>query len=290
MSWLLDGRGLEILYKAQVRSSLEYACLAWGGTANKHLAFLDKVRIIEDNNAEQEPHLITLQHRYDVAGLTVVFKVQVKRMKNPFVLVVFISQPPRQYLGKSNDEVENHFGCTWRWDLETLGRLALLAFMMSAPGRTVSPRLQCRAGYGRNVLNNHIYPGGTGKGEKHGLLQHLAPLLLSTELVRAPTLKPFPHLVGETGRVGALLSCGSWPPQRSPGATVRRRRLYGMVLGAIIHSLYNIISRDRNPMPQNPQPGQGESTRQCDSPLAESPTLDLEGCNQRIKLGGESMR
>ncbi|KAG0716301.1 hypothetical protein GWK47_010029 [Chionoecetes opilio] len=87
MSWLLDGRWLEILYKAQVRSSLEYACLAWGGAANKHLALLDKVqaravRIIEDNNAGQEPHLTTLQHRCDVAGLTVVFKVQVKRVSH----------------------------------------------------------------------------------------------------------------------------------------------------------------------------------------------------------------
>ncbi|KAG0727766.1 Calcitonin gene-related peptide type 1 receptor [Chionoecetes opilio] len=87
MSWLLDGRGLEILYKTQVRSSLEYACLAWGGAANKHLAFLDKVqaravRIIKDNNAGQEPHLTTLQHQRDVAGLTVVFKVQVKRVSH----------------------------------------------------------------------------------------------------------------------------------------------------------------------------------------------------------------
>ncbi|KAG0714247.1 hypothetical protein GWK47_001664 [Chionoecetes opilio] len=91
MSWLLDGRGLEILYKAQVRSSLEYACLAWGGAANKHLALLDKVqaravRIIENNNAGQEPHLTTLRHRRDVAGLTVVFKVQVKRLWQPYRL------------------------------------------------------------------------------------------------------------------------------------------------------------------------------------------------------------
>ncbi|KAG0728162.1 hypothetical protein GWK47_033049 [Chionoecetes opilio] len=91
MSWLLDGRGLEILYKAQVRSSQENACLAWGGAANKHLALLDKVqaravRIIEDNNAGQEPHLTTLQHRRDVAGLTVVFKVQVKRVSHLQVL------------------------------------------------------------------------------------------------------------------------------------------------------------------------------------------------------------
>ncbi|KAG0713976.1 RNA-directed DNA polymerase from mobile element jockey [Chionoecetes opilio] len=67
MSWLLNSKELEILYKAQVCSSLDYACLAWGGTANKHLAPLDKVqvravRIIKDNNAGQEPHLTTLQH------------------------------------------------------------------------------------------------------------------------------------------------------------------------------------------------------------------------------------
>ncbi|MPC32061.1 RNA-directed DNA polymerase from mobile element jockey [Portunus trituberculatus] len=35
MSWLLDNRGLEVLYKAQIRSSLEYACLAWGGAAQE---------------------------------------------------------------------------------------------------------------------------------------------------------------------------------------------------------------------------------------------------------------
>ncbi|KAG0716842.1 hypothetical protein GWK47_008674 [Chionoecetes opilio] len=91
MSWLLDGRGLEILCKVilllQVRSFLEYACLAWGGAANKQLILLNKVqaravRIIEDNNAGQEPHLTTLQHRRDVAGLTVEFKVQVKRVSH----------------------------------------------------------------------------------------------------------------------------------------------------------------------------------------------------------------
>ncbi|KAG0715836.1 hypothetical protein GWK47_011027 [Chionoecetes opilio] len=80
-------RSLEILFKAQVRSSLEYACLALDGAANKHLALLNKVqaravRIIEDSNAGQEPHLTTLQHHRDVAGLTVVFKVQVKRVSH----------------------------------------------------------------------------------------------------------------------------------------------------------------------------------------------------------------
>ncbi|KAG0723423.1 hypothetical protein GWK47_005511 [Chionoecetes opilio] len=80
MSWLLDSKGLEVLYKAQVRSSMEYACLGWGGAANKHLALLDKVqgramRLIRDSGAGQEPRLHSLQHRRDVAGLTVMYKV-----------------------------------------------------------------------------------------------------------------------------------------------------------------------------------------------------------------------
>ena len=41
--WLLDGKGLEILYKAQVCSSLEYSCLAWGGAASRHRSFLDRM-------------------------------------------------------------------------------------------------------------------------------------------------------------------------------------------------------------------------------------------------------
>ena len=81
MSWLLDVKGLETLYKAQVRSSLEFSCLAWGGAARKHLSLLDKVqdratRLISD--AGREPQLHSLQHRRDVAGLTVMFKVQVQ--------------------------------------------------------------------------------------------------------------------------------------------------------------------------------------------------------------------
>ncbi|KAG0705131.1 hypothetical protein GWK47_024570 [Chionoecetes opilio] len=44
------------------------------------------VLIIEDNTAGQEPHLTTLQHRRDVARLTVVFKVQVKHVSHLQVL------------------------------------------------------------------------------------------------------------------------------------------------------------------------------------------------------------
>ncbi|KAG0722442.1 hypothetical protein GWK47_044460 [Chionoecetes opilio] len=85
MSWLLDSKGLEVLYKAQVRSSMEYACLGWGGAANKHLALLDKVqdralRLIRNSGAGQEPRLHSLQHRRDVAGLTVMYKVHQQRV------------------------------------------------------------------------------------------------------------------------------------------------------------------------------------------------------------------
>lgn len=85
ISYLLDAKGLELLYKAQVRSSLEYACLAWGGAANKHLALLDKVqdraaRLIRNSELGLQPALHTLQHRRDVAGLTVMFKVQQQRV------------------------------------------------------------------------------------------------------------------------------------------------------------------------------------------------------------------
>ena len=85
ISWLLDSKGLEVLYKAQIRSSLEYACLAWGGAANTHLELLDKVqaralRLVRDQGSEHESHIHSLQHRRDVAGLTVMFKVQQERV------------------------------------------------------------------------------------------------------------------------------------------------------------------------------------------------------------------
>ena len=99
ISWLLDSKGLEILYKAQVRSSLEYACLAWGGAASKHLALLDKVqdraeRLIKNSGGGQEPKLHTLQHRRDVAGLTVMYKVQQLRVSH----LQPLRQPLRQAL------------------------------------------------------------------------------------------------------------------------------------------------------------------------------------------------
>ncbi|KAK4319484.1 hypothetical protein Pmani_009587 [Petrolisthes manimaculis] len=84
ISWLLDNRRRELLYKAQIRSTLEYSCLAWGGAAPSHIAVLDKVqrraeRIIWDGQQRQPGALQCLQHRRDVAGLTTFFKAQVRR-------------------------------------------------------------------------------------------------------------------------------------------------------------------------------------------------------------------
>ncbi|KAK3857130.1 hypothetical protein Pcinc_036597 [Petrolisthes cinctipes] len=84
ISWLLDNRRRELLYKAQIRSSLEYSCLAWGGAAPSHISVLDKVqrraeRIIWDGQQRQPGALQCLQHRRDVAGLTTFFKAQVRR-------------------------------------------------------------------------------------------------------------------------------------------------------------------------------------------------------------------
>ena len=65
MSWLLDDMGLETLYKAQVRSSMEFACLAWVNTSNKHLILLGRVqdrvaRLITDNDAAPFNTVVTL--------------------------------------------------------------------------------------------------------------------------------------------------------------------------------------------------------------------------------------
>ncbi|MPC32059.1 hypothetical protein E2C01_025362 [Portunus trituberculatus] len=82
MAGLLDSKGLELLYKAEIRSSLEYSCLAWGGAAPSHLAVLDKIqrraeRLIKDGLPEQQAaslySLHSLQHRRDGAGLATLY-------------------------------------------------------------------------------------------------------------------------------------------------------------------------------------------------------------------------
>ena len=76
-----------MLYKAEIRSALEYSCLAWGGAAPTHLAVLDKIqrkveRLIKDGLPEQQAtslrSLHSLQYRRDVAGVAT-YKVQEQR-------------------------------------------------------------------------------------------------------------------------------------------------------------------------------------------------------------------
>ena len=44
VSWMTSQNDMETLYKAQVRSALEFAPLAWGGACPTHLGLLDKVQ------------------------------------------------------------------------------------------------------------------------------------------------------------------------------------------------------------------------------------------------------
>ena len=81
---LLDAKGLQTLYKAQVRSHLEYAPLTWMSCPRSHLSLLDKVqrraeRLITSvcQRGEAVTVLDTLKHRRQVASLTVFHKAQI---------------------------------------------------------------------------------------------------------------------------------------------------------------------------------------------------------------------
>nr|XP_027238108.1 uncharacterized protein LOC113829201 [Penaeus vannamei] len=85
----LDARGLHALYNAQVRRFLEYAALPWMSASKTHLDLLDKVQrrayhLIDSVRQDTQPALhTTLQHRRDVAALTVMHKIQVQRVPHP---------------------------------------------------------------------------------------------------------------------------------------------------------------------------------------------------------------
>ncbi|MPC92105.1 hypothetical protein E2C01_087176 [Portunus trituberculatus] len=83
MAGLLDRKEREPLYKAEIRSSLEYSCLAWGGAAPSNPAVLDKIerraeRQISEGLPEQQAaslhSLHSLQHvttvRYLISQMT----------------------------------------------------------------------------------------------------------------------------------------------------------------------------------------------------------------------------
>ncbi|XP_047471197.1 uncharacterized protein LOC125026661 [Penaeus chinensis] len=79
---LLDSKGYAVLYNSQVRSLMEYSPLAWLSCPPTHLALLDTVQnraqqLVERKTPVNEPptHFQSLQHRRDVAGLCVFYKI-----------------------------------------------------------------------------------------------------------------------------------------------------------------------------------------------------------------------
>ena len=75
---LLTAESALQLYKSQVRSVMEYACLTWSGSAKTHLKVLDRIQaraIFLISQIDGRVQVVdSLQHRRDVAGITVLYK------------------------------------------------------------------------------------------------------------------------------------------------------------------------------------------------------------------------
>ncbi|XP_045129291.1 uncharacterized protein LOC123515009 [Portunus trituberculatus] len=95
----LDKRGIQLLYKAQVRPYLEYGTLTWMSSAATHLQRLERVerrvlRLLEDDNLQpptQAAPLDPLEHRRDVAALVVFHKTQIQEVSH----LARLRLPPR---------------------------------------------------------------------------------------------------------------------------------------------------------------------------------------------------
>ena len=83
ISYLLDGPCVEALYKSQVRSLMEYSPLVWSACPPSYLDLLDKVQRRAESLIQlktQHLHDVTLQplqHRRNVGGLCVMYKINV---------------------------------------------------------------------------------------------------------------------------------------------------------------------------------------------------------------------
>ena len=85
ITWVAGTDALELLFKAQIRSTMEFAPLTWGSAAPTHLELLNKTqrraeRLIYGDQVE--PKLTSLQHRRDVAGLTTMFKIHIEKVEH----------------------------------------------------------------------------------------------------------------------------------------------------------------------------------------------------------------
>ena len=100
ISYLLDSRGCSMLYNSQIRSLMEYSPLVWSSCPPSYLRLLDKVqdrarRLVEFKKLEGELPIFfqSLQHRRDVAGLCVLYKVQ--RLSNPHLSALRLRSAPQ---------------------------------------------------------------------------------------------------------------------------------------------------------------------------------------------------
>ena len=95
---LLDAKGVDTVYKAQVRSVMEYSPLAWSSCPPSHLKILDKVQrraerlIMQKCTRGEVISLQRLQHRRDVAGLCVMYKVH--KQHSPHLSPLRLQPPP----------------------------------------------------------------------------------------------------------------------------------------------------------------------------------------------------
>lgn len=98
ISHLLDDRGVASLYKAQVRSLMEYSHLVWSSCPPSYLGLLDRIqnraqRLVELKT--QNPRVCSfqpLQQRRDVAGLCTMYKIH--KLHNPHLTVLRLHPPP----------------------------------------------------------------------------------------------------------------------------------------------------------------------------------------------------
>ncbi|KAG0729688.1 hypothetical protein GWK47_029826 [Chionoecetes opilio] len=98
ISHLLDAKGVEVLYKAQVRPLMEYSPLAWSSCPPSYLATLDRVqrraqRLVSDKRPHHAPDSFQpLQKRRDVAGLCVMHKAL--NLHTPHLAAIKLPRPP----------------------------------------------------------------------------------------------------------------------------------------------------------------------------------------------------
>ncbi|KAG0724606.1 hypothetical protein GWK47_040281 [Chionoecetes opilio] len=98
ISHLLDAKGVEVLYKAQVRPLMEYSPLAWSSCPPSYLATLDRVqrraqRLVNGKPPHFAPDSFQpLQERRDVAGLCVMHKTL--NLHTPHLAAIKLPRPP----------------------------------------------------------------------------------------------------------------------------------------------------------------------------------------------------